>query len=86
MPSCGISDLGLQICAYLPASSSKILFPGEDGVKWYCLPTKAAAYAYTVHRGSTGEPFQDFFKKRTFLIPHKMSVQHMLAHMFFSRI
>ena len=32
------------------------------------------------------EPFQDFFKKKTFLIPHKLSVHHMLSHMFFSKI
>ena len=32
------------------------------------------------------EPFQDFFKEKAFLIPHTMSVHHMIAHMFFSNI
>ncbi len=32
------------------------------------------------------EPFQNFFKQKTFLIPHKMSIHHMLSHMFFSKI
>jgi len=32
------------------------------------------------------KPYQDFFKERSFLIPHKMSIHHMLAHMFFSKV
>ena len=36
--------------------------------------------------GEFAEPYQNFFKKRSFLIPHKMSVHHMLTHMFFSGI
>jgi chemotaxis signal transduction protein/CheY-like chemotaxis protein len=32
------------------------------------------------------EPFQDFFKEKAFLIPHTMSIHHMIAHMFFSNI
>jgi len=32
------------------------------------------------------EPYADFFRTKSFFIPHKMSVHHMLAHLFFSRI
>ncbi|SLM32081.1 Response regulator receiver modulated CheW protein [Desulfamplus magnetovallimortis] len=32
------------------------------------------------------EPFESFYQKSSFLIPHKMSVQHMLSHMFLSNI
>ena len=36
--------------------------------------------------GDFEEPYEDFFKNKSFLIPHKMSVHHMLTHMFFSGI
>lgn len=32
------------------------------------------------------EPHADFFKNTSFYIPHKMSVHHMLAHLFFKKI
>jgi len=32
------------------------------------------------------EPYADFFRTKSFFIPHKMSVHHMLAHLFFSSI
>ncbi len=31
-------------------------------------------------------PFQDFFKQKSFYIPHFMSIHHMLGHMFFSKM
>ncbi len=38
-------------------------------------------------KGRTYEPpYQSFFENKTFYIPHKMSIHHMLTHMFFSRI
>ncbi|MBF0523715.1 MAG: chemotaxis protein CheW [Deltaproteobacteria bacterium] len=36
--------------------------------------------------GEYREPFQNFFRGKQFFIPHKMSIHHMLAHMFFSKI
>ncbi|MFW8600998.1 ABC transporter substrate-binding protein [Desulfobacterota bacterium M19] len=32
------------------------------------------------------EPYRDFFKKKSCLIPHKLSIHHMLSHMFFRGI
>lgn len=32
------------------------------------------------------KPYGEFFRGKSFLIPHKMSVHHMLAHLFFNRI
>lgn len=32
------------------------------------------------------KPYQQFFKHKTFYIPHKMSIHHMLAHKFFSEM
>ena len=36
-------------------------------------------------RGEYREPYADFFRKKFFLIPHKLSIHHMLAHLFFRR-
>jgi len=36
--------------------------------------------------GEFTEPYQDFFKGKSFYIPHSMSIHHMLAHMFFKGI
>ena len=32
------------------------------------------------------EPYKDFFRDKSFYIPHTMSIHNMLAHMFFSKI
>ncbi len=32
------------------------------------------------------EPYRDFFKKKSCLIPHKLSIHHMLSHIFFKGI
>ncbi|MBA3015662.1 MAG: chemotaxis protein CheW [Proteobacteria bacterium] len=57
----------------------------------YGVPIKLVLFAHRSgsifvrnHQGEYGEPYQNFFRKRSFLIPHKMSVHHMLAHMFFA--
>lgn len=36
--------------------------------------------------GEYKEPYEDFFRNKSFFIPHQMSIHHMLAHMFFKRI
>jgi len=55
-------------------------------IKLILLVHKGGSICVRNTRGNYQSPFQDFFRKKTFLIPHKMSVHHMLAHMFFSRI
>lgn len=56
----------------------------------YGVPIKLVLFAHRSgsifvrnHQGEYAEPYQNFFRKRSFLIPHKMSVHHMLSHMFF---
>ncbi len=36
--------------------------------------------------GDYTDPYQNFFQGKSFYIPHKMSIHHMLSHMFFSKI
>lgn len=59
----------------------------------YGMPIKLVLFAHRSgsifvrsHQGEYTEPYQNFFRKRSFLIPHKMSVHHMLAHMFFDGV
>jgi len=59
----------------------------------YGMPIKLVLFAHRSgsifvrsHQGDYVEPFQNFFRQRSFLIPHKMSVHHMLAHMFFEGV
>ncbi len=55
-------------------------------IKLILLVHKGGSICVRSTQGNYQTPFQDFFRKKSFLIPHKMSVHHMLAHMFFSRI
>lgn len=55
-------------------------------IKLALLAHKAGSICVRNTQGNYEKPFQDFFRNKTFLIPHKMSVHHMLAHMFFSKI
>jgi len=59
----------------------------------YGMPIKLVLFAHRSgsifvrsHQGEYAEPYQNFFRKRSFLIPHKMSVHHMLTHMFFEGV
>lgn len=36
--------------------------------------------------GTYEPPYVDFFRGKTFYIPHKLSIHHMLAHLFFERV
>ncbi len=55
-------------------------------IKLILLVHKGGSICVRSTQGNYETPFQNFFKNKTFLIPHKMSVHHMLAHMFFSRM
>lgn len=70
-----------------------ILAPIAMDLYNYGAPIKLILFAHRSgsifvrsRKGEYGEPYQNFFRKRSFLIPHKMSVHHMLAHMFFQGV
>ncbi len=59
----------------------------------YGVPLKLVLFAHRSgsicvrsKKGGYDKPYQNFFKQRSFMIPHKMSVHHMLTHMFFKGI
>lgn len=70
-----------------------ILAPAAMDLFSYDVPIKLVLFAH--RNGSIGvrnaegkyiKPYQQFFKHKTFLIPHKMSIHNMLAHMYFTRM
>ena len=77
---------GMVDAACVLAPMAMDLFNFGVPIKMVLLAHKGGSICVRSTQGEYREPFQDFFKKKTFLIPHKMSVHHMLAHMFFSRI
>lgn len=70
-----------------------ILAPAAMDLFNYGVPIKLIMFSHRngsifVRNKSTPyrKPFQQFFKHKTFFIPHKMSVHNMLAHMFFTQM
>ena len=70
-----------------------ILAPAAMDLFGYGVPIKLVLFA---HRngsimvrnksGKYGKPYQQFFKHKSFFIPHKMSIHNMLAHMYFTQM
>ena len=77
---------GTVDAACILAPMAMDLFNFGIPIKMVLLAHKGGSICVRSTQGEYREPFQDFFKQKTFLIPHKMSVHHMLAHMFFSKI
>lgn len=70
-----------------------ILAPAAMDLFSYDVPIRLVLFAHRngsiCVRNKTGKyakPYQQFFKHKTFLIPHKMSIHNMLAHMYFSQL
>jgi chemotaxis signal transduction protein/CheY-like chemotaxis protein/ABC-type nitrate/sulfonate/bicarbonate transport system substrate-binding protein len=70
-----------------------ILAPAAMDLFNYGVPLKLVLFAHRngsiCVRNSQGKyikPYQQFFKHKTFYIPHKMSIHNMLAHMYFTQM
>ena len=55
-------------------------------IKLTLLAHKNGSIFVRSNREGYAEPYADYFRSQSFYIPHKMSVHHMLAHLFFSSI
>ena len=77
---------GTVDAACILAPMAMDLFNFGVPIKMVLLAHKGGSICVRSTQGEYREPFQDFFRNKTFLIPHKMSVHHMLSHMFFSTI
>lgn len=70
-----------------------ILAPAAMDLFSYKVPIKLVLFAHRngsiCVRNKAGKyikPYQQFFKHKTFYIPHKMSIHNMLAHMYFTQM
>ncbi len=62
------------------------LFSMGVPIKLIILTHKNGSIFVRNKQGLYVEPYQNFFKGKSFYIPHTLSVHHMLCHMFFKRI
>lgn len=70
-----------------------ILAPAAMDLFSYNVPIRLVLFAHRngsicvrSKSGKYGKPYQQFFKHKTFYIPHKMSIHNMLAHMYFTQM
>ena len=79
-------EKGRVDAAFVLAPIAMDLFNFGTPIKLTLLAHKSGSIFVRSNQGDYGEPYGDFFRQKTFLIPHKLSVHHMLAHMFFKGI
>lgn len=79
-------EKGTVDCAFVLAPIAMDLFHYKSPIKMVLLAHKNGSIMVRNAQGDYLDPYQNFFRGKSFLIPHKMSVHHMLVHLFFSRI
>ena len=72
--------------AFILAPIAMDLFNYGAPIKLVLFAHRSGSIFVRSNQGEYAEPYQNFFRKRSFLIPHKMSVHHMLTHMFFEGV
>ncbi|MCA1793141.1 MAG: ABC transporter substrate-binding protein [Desulfobacteraceae bacterium] len=78
-------DKGIVDAAFILAPIAQDLFAHGVPIKLTLLAHKNGSAFARNSNGGYAKPYADFFKGKSFLIPHKLSVHHMLAHMFFEK-
>ncbi len=79
-------EKGMVDAACVLAPIAMDLFSVGVPIKLILLAHKSGSVFVRSTQGMYTKPYSDFFKNKSFLIPHKMSVHHMLSHMFLSNI
>ncbi|MEW6428368.1 MAG: chemotaxis protein CheW [Thermodesulfobacteriota bacterium] len=77
---------GTVDCAFVLAPIAMDLFHYKTPIKLVLFAHKNGSIFVRNAMGEYTDPYQNFFKGKSFLIPHKMSIHHMLTHMFFTRV
>ncbi len=72
--------------AFVLAPIAMDLYSFGTPIKLVLLAHKNGSICVRGSREGFEEPYADFFRGKSFYLPHKMSVHHMLAHLFFSTI
>jgi len=79
-------DKGKVDVAFILAPLAQDLFGAGVPIKLTLLAHRNGSIMVRNGEGGYVEPFSGFFQDKSFLIPHKLSVHHMLAHMFFEKM
>lgn len=79
-------EKGAVDAAFILAPIAMDLYSFGTPIKLTLLAHKNGSIFVRNKREGYAEPFEDHFRNQSFYIPHKMSVHHMLAHLFFSSI
>ena len=79
-------ETGSVDAAFILAPIAMDLFNFGVPIKLVLLAHKNGSISVRSRQGAYVPPYPEFFKGRTFYLPHKMSVHHMLTHLFFRRI
>ncbi len=77
---------GVVDAACVLAPIAMDLFSMGVPIKLIILTHKNGSIFVRNRHGLYAEPYQNFFKGKSFYIPHTLSVHHMLCHMFFSKL
>lgn len=72
--------------AFILAPIAMDLYSFGTPIKLTLLAHKNGSIFVRSNRDGYVEPYAEYFRSKSFYIPHKMSVHHMLAHLFFSSI
>jgi len=72
--------------AFILAPIAMDLFAHKVPINTVLLAHRGGSIMVRNAKGKFNLPYEDFFKKKSFLIPHKLSIHHMLSHMFFKGI
>lgn len=78
-------DKGSVDAAFVLAPIAQDLFHHGVPLKMTLLAHKNGSSFVRNITGRYAPPFANYFRNKSFLIPHKMSVHHMLTHMFFEK-
>lgn len=79
-------EQGMVDAACILAPIAMDLFGYGAPIKLIMFAHKNGSIFVRNRQGNYQEPFQAFFKEKSFYIPHFQSIHHMLSHMFFEGI
>lgn len=72
--------------AFILAPAAMDLFSYDVPIKLVLFAHRNGSICVRNRAGKYIKPYQQFFKHKTFYIPHKMSIHNMLAHMYFTQM
>ena len=72
--------------AFILAPIAMDLFAHKVPINTVLLAHRGGSIMVRNTKGDFTPPCEDFFRHKSFLIPHKLSIHHMLSHMFFEGI